>query len=546
LALGIIRGSERENVLLHDMSGYRRRYQDRQLESTDEGSFENIEPADFRLPSPQEELIDSSSAEPLVQHLAQDNSADRRGTRTGESVDRREYYSQSRQYPAQHDRHDRRFLEYQYRDRREGARTDTARVDSAEQEASDTYRRFPAYRYRDRHGVAHADSSAGSTEREAFDAHLINQVSSSAGESVGSQRHWPPHDEHSFDSQQPADPSIHYNASSRYPASSSQRAYPQATPSQRVYPQVTPVTTGASYYRTEEYRGPSRYPYSMHATHFRPVEHVQQGEPKSSEIIEEINENDVICGRGGAANTHIGNRSFREFVKKHQARYLKSKKKDKPEVAEFIVNYIKKLTPPGRFVKKDQLTGLWHEVSSDRAREKASQALREGAAAKRREQERELGNLQRSSSPTSKSDLSDSSEEEKEESAKEQEHKETSAALQDTKGAGRSVQRASEHRKSESSLDQQEGDGTAVDVEHGPDHAKDDGSSCSASSTVSSIDRANYKRVVVIRPALDLRRHELVPVNVEALSEEEKNVYLESFAPPPFSPSRRLPLSQIQ
>jgi hypothetical protein len=46
-------------------------------------------------------------------------------------------------------------------------------------------------------------------------------------------------------------------------------------------------------------------------------------------FIKDINENDVLCGRGGATHSHSGNRSYRKLVKKFKDKYLKAKKKGK-------------------------------------------------------------------------------------------------------------------------------------------------------------------------------------------------------------------------
>ncbi|GFH50883.1 hypothetical protein CTEN210_07359 [Chaetoceros tenuissimus] len=95
--------------------------------------------------------------------------------------------------------------------------------------------------------------------------------------------------------------------------------------------------------------------------------------------IKDINENDVLCGRGGATNSHSGNRSYRKLVKKFKDKYLKAKKKQKPAVAAEVVDIIRKLDPPGRFLKKDKDTGWYTDIGDARAKEKTSQALREGA-----------------------------------------------------------------------------------------------------------------------------------------------------------------------
>jgi hypothetical protein len=98
----------------------------------------------------------------------------------------------------------------------------------------------------------------------------------------------------------------------------------------------------------------------------------------------EINENDVLCGRGGTTNQHIGNKKFRNLVKQHQESYLKCKKKDKPAISSKIVKMIREMNPPGRFLKQEGNAGEWFDVGDARATEKVSQALREGAPAIRK------------------------------------------------------------------------------------------------------------------------------------------------------------------
>ncbi len=71
-------------------------------------------------------------------------------------------------------------------------------------------------------------------------------------------------------------------------------------------------------------------------------------------------------------------------MKKYKDKYLKAKKKEKPNVAGEIVDKIRSLDPPGRFLKKDRDSGYWLDIGDNRAKEKTSQALREGAPLIRR------------------------------------------------------------------------------------------------------------------------------------------------------------------
>lgn len=58
--------------------------------------------------------------------------------------------------------------------------------------------------------------------------------------------------------------------------------------------------------------------------------------------------------------------------------YVNCPKREKPLIARRVVEAVRNQTPPGRFLSKGS-DGLWHDIGDTRAREKTSQALREGA-----------------------------------------------------------------------------------------------------------------------------------------------------------------------
>lgn len=91
---------------------------------------------------------------------------------------------------------------------------------------------------------------------------------------------------------------------------------------------------------------------------------------------EAVGENDVLLGRGGATNSHTGNRKFRQIVARHQQEYLKARKRDKVSIARRIVAIVH--SNGGRFLKRTDNAQNWVEVTEKRAQEKTSQALREG------------------------------------------------------------------------------------------------------------------------------------------------------------------------
>jgi len=103
-----------------------------------------------------------------------------------------------------------------------------------------------------------------------------------------------------------------------------------------------------------------------------------QVKPNEGGPVKYPNPNDVLSGRGGRINSHAGNIYFRKIVTAEKVKYLSMHKKmDKALIAVDIVEQIRKLDPPGRFLKQDAETLYWYEIGDERARKKAGQALRE-------------------------------------------------------------------------------------------------------------------------------------------------------------------------
>lgn len=89
-----------------------------------------------------------------------------------------------------------------------------------------------------------------------------------------------------------------------------------------------------------------------------------------------ITDQDVLFGRGGLTNRHIGNLRYRDIISIHRQDYVRAQKTEKPNVARRIVKAIRTGKNPGRFLRKGE-DGKWHAVSDKEAAWKASQALRE-------------------------------------------------------------------------------------------------------------------------------------------------------------------------
>mmetsp|Transcript_1329 Transcript_1329/g.1663 ORF Transcript_1329/g.1663 Transcript_1329/m.1663 type:complete len:228 (-) Transcript_1329:159-842(-) len=95
-------------------------------------------------------------------------------------------------------------------------------------------------------------------------------------------------------------------------------------------------------------------------------------------LASDLTNDDILCGRGGATNNHVGNKQFRAIVAEHQPEYLSAKKRDKAGIARRIVQVLRERG--GRFLKKVEGEGpeRWVDVGDKKATEKTSQALREG------------------------------------------------------------------------------------------------------------------------------------------------------------------------
>lgn len=91
-------------------------------------------------------------------------------------------------------------------------------------------------------------------------------------------------------------------------------------------------------------------------------------------------QNDILMGRGGKNNQHSGNDQLRALAREECRNYRTASKKGKSYISRELVRSVRGMHPPGRFLKKNNDTGLWEDVGDDVAREKASQALRDAVA----------------------------------------------------------------------------------------------------------------------------------------------------------------------
>jgi hypothetical protein len=92
--------------------------------------------------------------------------------------------------------------------------------------------------------------------------------------------------------------------------------------------------------------------------------------------VEVYSEADVLCGRGGAAQKHVGNKTYRALVNLNKQLYASCRTTEKIKISRSIVAAIRE--QKGRFLEKQDGSELFYDIGDKKAVEKTSQALREG------------------------------------------------------------------------------------------------------------------------------------------------------------------------
>jgi hypothetical protein len=238
--------------------------------------------------------------------------------------------------------------------------------------------------------------------------------------------------------------------------------------------------------------GPYGYPHSHYYPPPPPWAVLSAAPPV--EYICDIMSEDVLSGRGGATNSHSGNRVFRTLVKQYQGQYLQAKKRDKPAVASIIVELIRK--KGGRFLRRADTSPqghvLWIDIGDERAREKCCQALREGAPELRRRK---------------KDSSSDEDDVKRTDSMKD-----TEATLTSASSTERTL---------------------SVDGKNGPNRLRA-WTNAEDSDVEDTRDGAGSNGPIVIRPLARLmpQRPPVEPIPLDQLSAEYRDLYLRDFLPP--------------
>jgi hypothetical protein len=87
--------------------------------------------------------------------------------------------------------------------------------------------------------------------------------------------------------------------------------------------------------------------------------------------------NDVLIGRGRRNQNHPGNQRYQSIIKSLKPEYDAAPKSLRGLYGKQIINLIHNLSPPGRFLRKDKVSGSWIEVDHEEAVKRARQALRD-------------------------------------------------------------------------------------------------------------------------------------------------------------------------
>lgn len=94
-----------------------------------------------------------------------------------------------------------------------------------------------------------------------------------------------------------------------------------------------------------------------------------------NESIKAPNANDVIFGRGNAANHHPGNIRLRELIAVNKDKYDGAPNDQKQALISAVIEHIESQNPPGRYLMK--CNGVWHRADEVKQRRKTAQAFRD-------------------------------------------------------------------------------------------------------------------------------------------------------------------------
>jgi len=91
-------------------------------------------------------------------------------------------------------------------------------------------------------------------------------------------------------------------------------------------------------------------------------------------------DNDILMGRGGKNNAHIGNEKLRQLARQRASSYLSANKQEKAMIVSNLVQEIHSMPSAGRFLRRHPVSMEWQFVGEQDAREKCFQCLRDAVS----------------------------------------------------------------------------------------------------------------------------------------------------------------------
>ena len=120
-----------------------------------------------------------------------------------------------------------------------------------------------------------------------------------------------------------------------------------------------------------------------------PMDHVEPVPVPAQPLVEcpeGVHPHDVLGGRGAFVNGHPGNQRLRELAAERKDAFDTASYTEKKNLAIGVVESIRQLQPPGRFLTKDG-EGVWTELNYEKCVHKACQVMRDYKRADRKNRE---------------------------------------------------------------------------------------------------------------------------------------------------------------
>jgi hypothetical protein len=121
------------------------------------------------------------------------------------------------------------------------------------------------------------------------------------------------------------------------------------------------------------------HPQSSELSHKKaqkPKATIMNRQVESCIIIIKPHPHDVLCGRGAGVTKNTGNKCWHDLIASNRHLYTSVPRNQRPAICQNIVQAVRSLSPPGRFLAKDK-NGVWYDIGDEKAQEKTAQAMRD-------------------------------------------------------------------------------------------------------------------------------------------------------------------------